>query len=314
MDGEERDTPQVEIPPQRLPLRRGAPLAVLGLVIAAIVGAVALAQGMPSVVQPPISILVPTPLLAPVATPPAGPVQTPGQPPDAVPPRLKVADLTAAVGNGSLDGRLVFIDGTLTVDKVPCEPPGGGRGRPCVELAVPGLGIEVRPEPVAMPWRGIPPAGAWIVTVARDGRLGYLGSLLPSRVTANDATELVARLLNGDLPSRGSLFQLDGFLVANSSEPCERPDPSPTTPCPAPFLAAEEPSEEGVPRSNRGADVELPASVVDIDPGDIVTPGTFLLTPPEACDLAEATEACADQNWTVVARYEPARSVRVLVP
>ena len=317
MDGEERGAPQVEIPPTRLPMRsRRAPFAVLGLGIAAIAGAVALAQWMPAVVQPPIAITVPTPLPTPVATSEPDPTPTLGPPPDAVPQRLTATDLAAAVSDGSLDGRLVFIDGTLTADEVPCDPPRDGRGGPCVALSVPGLGLEVRPEPVAMPWRGTPPSDAWIVTVARNGRLGYLGSLVPSRVMADDATELVVRLLDGDLPSRGSLFQLDGYLVVNPIHPCERPDASRSTPCPLapPFLAADAPSQDGVPRSDRGAEVALAASVVDVDPDDVVTPGMFLLTPPAMCDLADAAEPCRDLDWTLVARYEPARSVRVLVP
>ena len=317
MDGEERGTPRVEIPPTRLPLRhRHAPLAVLGLGIGAIVGALALAQWMPAVVQPPISMTVPTPLLAPDPTGRASSTPTIGPPPDAVPPRLTAKDLTAAVTDGSLDGRLVFIDGTLTADEVPCEPPLDDRGGPCVELSVPGLGLEVRPEPVAMPWRGTPPPGAWIVAVGRNGTLGYLGSLVPTRERAVDVHELGARLLNGDLPAKGSLFQLDGYLVLNATRRCGRADPAGTSPCPPapPFLAAEPPSGDGVPRSNRGADVGLAASVVDIDTGDLVTQGTFLVAPPAACDLAEATEACLDHDWTVVARYDPPRSVRVLVP
>jgi len=210
----------------------------------------------------------------------------------------------------------VFIDGTLTANEIPCEPPLDGRGGPCVELSIPGLSLEVRPEPVAMPWRGVPPQGAWIVTIARNGRLGYLGSLVPSPVMADDATEMAVRLVNGDLRASGSLYQLDGYLIVNPIHPCEQPDPSRTTPCPlaAPFLAAEPPLEGGTPRSNRGSDVQLAAPVVDVDPDDVVTPGLFLLTPPETCDLDEASDDCLDVPWTVVARYEPSRSVRVLVP
>jgi hypothetical protein len=54
--------------------------------------------------------------------------------------------------------------------------------------------------------------------------------------------------------------------------------------------------------------------VVDVDPDAVVTPGLFLLTPPATCDLDEASPDCLEVDWTVVARYDPSRSVRVLVP
>jgi hypothetical protein len=50
--------------------------------------------------------------------------------------------------------------------------------------------------------------------------------------------------------------------------------------------------------------VELSASTPEIDPAAVVTAGTFLLAPP-------ATDGVP---WRVVARYEPTRAVRVLVP
>jgi hypothetical protein len=317
MNGDERATPQVEIPPTRVSRRaRRGPYVLLAIGIAGLVGAVALAQLTPDQEQPPISIVLPTAPPAPTAAPAAVPTPTIGPPPDPAPPRLTPRDLTAAVADGSLDGRLVFIDGTLDVTETDCAPSQDGRGGPCVDLKVPGLGLDVRPEPVAMPWRGEPPPGAWIVTVAKNGRLGYLGSLVPSPVMAGDATEMVVRLLNGDLRSAGSLYQLGGFLVVNPIRPCDRPDASRATPCPLapPFLAAEAPLADGSLHSNRGGDVALATPVVDVDPAALVTPGLFLLTPPATCDLDESPDGCVDVPWTVVGRYEPTRSVRVLVP
>jgi hypothetical protein len=221
------------------------------------------------------------------------------------------------VAGGSLFGRLVFIDGTLAVTRVPCPAPGDGRGGPCVLLSVPGLGLPVLPEAEALPWRGEPPAGAWIVAVARDGRLGYLGSLVPDRPAADDATELTARLLGEGLRSPGSLLELQGWLVADPVRPWATPagpdaTPGPTAP---PFLAADEPRADGTLVSNRGGDVELAEPVIDVDPGDALTGGTFLVAPPAECDLRDPGAGCrADMRWTVVARYDPARSVRVLVP
>jgi hypothetical protein len=52
-----------------------------------------------------------------------------------------------------------------------------------------------------------------------------------------------------------------------------------------------------------------------VDRSATVTPGTFLLAPPEGCEPARALGTCRlGATWTVVARYEPARAVRVLVP
>jgi hypothetical protein len=316
MDGEERRTGRVEVPPTRVPERgRRAPYAVLALGVATICGAVAIAQLGPATVPEPIAFDLPTRPPATLAAT-ASPAATQGPVPDAVPPRLSRTDLGERVRDGSLDGRLVFVDGVLQATEVACEPPWDGGGGPCQELSVPGLGLEVRPEPVAMPWRGLPPPGAWIVTVARNGRLGYLGSLVPERVMAGDAEELVVRLIQGDVAPRGSLFQVDGWLIVTPNATCRRPDASRTTPCPLvpPFLAADPPSAFGIRSSNRGAAVDLAASVVDVDPDEVMTPGVFLLAPPEACDLGEASDACLDLDWTLVARYEPARSVRVLVP
>ena len=46
-----------------------------------------------------------------------------------------------------------------------------------------------------------------------------------------------------------------------------------------------------------------------------VVSGTFLVMAPAGCDPGDATATCLDDGrWLVVARYDPAESVRVLVP
>ena len=110
-----------------------------------------------------------------------------------------------------------------------------------MELEIPGIGVPVRPGELSNPWPGEPPPDAWLVTVARDGGLVYLGSLVP----VEDGPSTIDEIEEGFGPrgrdwTDGTLFELDGFLLAP-------------------------PAEDGEP-------------------------------------------------WRVVARYEPSRAVRVLVP
>jgi hypothetical protein len=103
----------------------------------------------------------------------------------------------------------------------------------------------------------------------------------------------------------GTLFEVDGYLIVNPVHPCRQTGRS-ATPCPAPspFLSYDAPTAEGILVSDDGAVVELSASMPEIDPDAVVTTGRFLLAPP----------ADDGKPWRVVARYEPSRAVRVLVP
>ena len=159
----------------------------------------------------------------------------------------------------------------------------------------------------ATPWPGEPPPDAWLVTVARDGGLVYLGSLVP----VEDGPSTIDGIVEGFGPRGrdwidGTLFGVDGYLVSNPIHPCRRAVAG-ATPCPAPppFLAYDEPLPDGILVSDAGAEVQLLASMPEIDPDAVVTEGTFLLAPP--ADDGEGP-------WRVVARYEPSRAVRVLVP
>jgi hypothetical protein len=129
--------------------------------------------------------------------------------------------------------------------------------------------------------------------------------------------DLARRLRAGDPPaSEASLFEVAGWLVVEPVRACYRPG-VPATPCPppAPFLAADEPSSGGILRSSRGGEVRLAAPVVGVDRDAAVAGGSFLLAPPRGCEPVRAPAACQPAGrWTVVARYDPAASVRVLVP
>jgi hypothetical protein len=234
-------------------------------------------------------------------------------------PRLSVTQLTQAVRDGSLEGRLVFLDGDLSALPAPCEgasDPGGG----CVTLAVKGLGLAVRAGPSEVPWRGDPAPGTWLVTVARGGGLVYLGSLAPSRDGPLPIELLTARLLARELnaPPRTE-FEVQGWLVVNPVHRCDTRDPA-ATPCPAPapFVADDEPLEGGILRSSRGGTVDLAAPLIDVEASATVTKGTFLVELPAGggCNEPSQSSGCGDAavRWRVVARYDPARAVRALVP
>jgi hypothetical protein len=216
-------------------------------------------------------------------------------------PRLSRDDLAAAVRNGTLDGRLVFVDGTIRATATRCESLAQGPAG-CMDLEIPGIGVPVWQGEPAIPWQGDPPPGAWIVTVARTGGLVYLGSLLPSRAGPLPITELPA----GGLPGpAGTLHEAHGFLVVKPRPACGTGGAGAST-CPAssPFLANVEPLPTGALVSDAGDEVVIAASMPEVDPAAVVTAGTFLVT------RLPGTEG----RWEVVARYVPPRAVRVLVP
>jgi hypothetical protein len=76
---------------------------------------------------------------------------------------------------------------------------------------------------------------------------------------------------------------------------CDRP----------PFLADDPPFADGILRSDRGAVVDLAPDLWGVDPAtDTVSAGPFLVRPTGSGEV----------GWAVVARYDPERSVRVVVP
>ena len=145
------------------------------------------------------------------------------------------------------------------------------------------------------PWPGEPPPDGWLVTVARDGGLVYLGSLVPAEDGPRTIEEIVASFgPRGRDWLDGTLFEVGGYLVVNPVRPC-RQAATGATPCPAPspFLAADEPGADGILVSDAGAVVEVTCRPCPTSTrGAIVTAGRFLLAPP-AHDGAP---------WRVVAR------------
>lgn len=303
------DPRDLEVPPAPVRDPRGggrAGLVALAGITTVIVAAIGIAQ-----VVPPESVPSPRPSAASsaVTASAAASDATLAPDPSAIladsPPRLSREDLAAAVRDGSLDGRLVFVGGVMRASRVRCEDePEASLG--CVDLEIPGIGVPVRPGEISTPWPGEPPLDAWLVTVARDGGLVYLGSLVPSE----GGLRTIDGIVEGFGPrgrdwTDGTLFEVDGYLVTNPVHGCVAEDAE-ATPCPAPppFLAYDEPLADGILVSESGEVVQLSATMPEIDPNAVVTAGTFLLAPPDD----------DEGPWRVVARYEPARAVRVLVP
>ena len=309
------------VPPAPLRPSGGGSFAALGVLVAVIViitAGVVTANVTPpnpraSAPPPPRSAApASAPALPPTPDATSGAVATPPVPgPDAsailagTTPRLSRDRLAAGVRDGSLEGRLVFVDGVMRATPARCVDP-AREPLDCAELEIPGLGLPVSLGDSATPWPGDPPPGAWLVTIARGGGLEYLGSLVPWRDGPRGLTSIRMLLANrGGVPQHGSLFEVDGFLVANPLRICGIVGPDATQcPAPPPFLAEDEPLADGIRVSDAGEEVVLTGPVPGVDPGVVVTPGPFLVVP----------AGPGGGPWRIVARYEPARSVRVLVP
>lgn len=277
--------------------RRTGGVALLGVVLlGAIVAAVGLAQAFPA--EPRSTSVVPA--VSPVAREPgpASPTPFAGRvtPPPVVvaaPRRLDRTALTDGVRDGSLDGWLVYADADL-VD--PCA----GAAASCTgNPSIAGLALPVDGAREEMDAGG-PPDAAILVLRVDGGHLAYLGSLIvhldgsPSLATLSD--ELAA-----GLNPASTLFDARGWLVLRP--PCIAPAPEATcAPVPA-FLADDEPEPDGIVRSDRGEDVAIAPDPWGFTPNDTVRGGPFLVR-----------LTGGDPRWQVVARYDPSRSVRVVIP
>ena len=106
-----------------------------------------------------------------------------------------------------------------------------------------------------------------------------------------------------------SLYDASGWLVVNpvcvtAGGPAAS---AAATTCPdqPPFLAEDEPLDGGILRSDAGEVVVLSPSLWGVNTAtDTVTEGPFLV----------AERPGEEPRWEVVARYDPSRSVRVVIP
>ena len=304
---EEPPARSLDVAPTRLRASgggRGRGVVVLAAVVAVIAGAVGLAQ---VTARPDRPIAVVAPSGAPAASFPsirAQPLPQPSASPvpvaallDRTAPRLRPADLAVKVHDGSLENRLVFVDGELSAAPVGCHSLATVRVG-CVDLAIRGVGVPVHAAEPWLVWAPAPPLGAWLVTVVRAGSLIYLGSLLPDRQVPTGIPELDRELAGGGRATPpGSLFQADGTLVTNIPSPCNN-----LCPPPPPYLAdGRNWDNPALPETGTVVDVVRNAPEIPLDTERF--DGTFLL----------ARTGDGD-GWQVVARYVPANAVRVQVP
>ncbi len=202
--------------------------------------------------------------------------------------------------DGSLDGFVVYADAFL---RVGCRPEETACAVP--ELAVEGLGLEVVPGDPALGGIGASEDRGLLVLGVRDGRLEYLGSLLADPEGPPLVSDLPRPPIGGSgTATRGALVDVAGWLIVNPA--CETPAAGSgacrETP---PFLAEEPPLLGTLLQSDRGEEVLLAGDPWAFDPAaNTVTEGPFVVAP-----------VLGDRaRWLVVARYDPARSVRVVIP
>jgi hypothetical protein len=261
--------------------RRGlTPVAGAVTLVVLVIGGIVLAQAFPAT---PVSPVVIRPTVA-EATPEATSMSPA---PIVLPARLDAQELVARVLDGSIDEWLVYADATL---------------RSADRLSIDGLALEVVPNPTT-PGDTVVPVGALLVLRVRGTQLEFLGSLLTHPVTPSIATLDEEASSQSPVADQPTLRDAGGWLILRP--PCFVAA-SPEPPCDStPFLAEDQPLPDGTQRTDAGATVVLAPDMWGVDPQrDTVAPGPFLVRPPAAGSSA----------WTVVARYEPTKSVRVVIP
>ena len=269
--------------------------------VAVVIGAVALlvviglvsAQVQPEV-APPVAV-VPIQASAPARdTPPS----TPSTTFEVTPPRLRAAELVEAVQSGSLEHTLVFADARLDVD---C----GDAHQPCADptLAVEGLALDVLPGTLGTPV-GIPLPRSVLVLEVQGTRLVYRGAL----VVYSNGTPRYEVLAGGSAarpPDPSALTDVAGWLVLDG--PCLGPSSGPLPCARRATLADQEPASIDV-RAAAGPTVAVPVGAWGIDDSaSAIVPGPFLARQNPATGADEPA-------WQIVARYDPLRSVRVVIP
>jgi hypothetical protein len=293
------DVPVAPVSARRRTTRRAAlALVTLGAVI--VVAGVLAVRFPASTPDRPLIVLPSTAVTSATSSPAsASPSSSRGAVFVETPERLRADQVLAGVRDGSLDGWIVYADAHLTGS---CAQGGGDVCTP--GIAVAGLPLPVDVDAPARAYAGDPPRGAALVLGVHGQRLEYLGSLIVRPGGSPTIDVLTADVPTGVAGDRQTLWDAAGWLVVNPIHECNR-DPS-ATPCPVPppFLAADEPLDNGILVSGRGEEVALAPSMWGVDPPlDTVTSGPFLVRP--AADRA---------GWEVVARYDPSRSVRVVIP
>lgn len=293
MDGRQDDGEAVPI--GRLDGRgdRRRAAVVVGVVVLLVAIGLASAQLQPEV-TPPVAI-------APIGTiaPTTDTAVTPSATLEVAPPRLRAAELVEAVLAGSLEHTLVFADARLHVecgeDRMPCADP---------RLGVEGLALDVLPDTLGTPV-GIPLPRSVLVLEVQGRSLLYRGAL----IVQSNGTPRYEVLAGGSAarpPDPSSLTDVAGWLMLDG--PCLGPSTGPLPCVRRAMLADQEPRSTDGRRTDAGPIVAVPVGAWGIDDSAAaIVPGPFLvrLNPSTGDD---------EPAWQIVARYDPLRSVRVVIP
>jgi hypothetical protein len=273
--------------------RRAA--AVVGLIGLVVVTGLASAQLQPEA-EPRLAI-APSERTAPAS-------DTPPRPSGSfvvTPPRLRAGELAEAVVTGSLDNTMVYADATLEID---C----GGKVPPCPEprLAVDGLALDVLPGTFGTPI-GTPLPRSVLVLQVRGSALVYRGALIVQS-SGTPRYEVLAGGSAARPPDPSALTDVAGWLMLDG--PCTSP-PSAFQPCPRlAMLADERPTPTGHRRADAAPPIAVPRGAWGIDDaGSSIVEGPFLVRPNPSSASDDDAPA-----WQIVARYDPSRSVRVVIP
>ena len=279
---------------------RMAPILALVAVVVVIGVSIGLAQAFPVGERPAvtsaISIVTAPPATASVT--PAASASAPG-----VAARLDRKALVTGVLDGSLDGWLVYADAEVRTD---CPT---GTGARCSALPPRIAGLPLTAAAGNVPdgrLDPVPRQGVLVLRVAGAG-FQYVGTLIAHPGGSPTLATLAAEeLATPTADGQPTLRDAAGWLVV--AGPCLEP-PSAFLPCPRrSFLADDEPKPTGGLRTEAGTFVAVADDAWGIHPPfGAVIGGPFLVRP-----LAPGSPD--DPDWEIVARYDPSRSVRVVIP